>query len=88
MKRFYNFNAFTIFLFDLLFFSQIIEKNPDPEWTLLFYLRKKLNLCGTKLGCAEGGCGACTVMVSKYDYNEKKPMYPFMFTKLIFIAIS
>eukprot|EP00094_Tigriopus_californicus_P013136 TCALIF_12703-PA protein Name:"Similar to XDH Xanthine dehydrogenase/oxidase (Gallus gallus)" AED:0.07 eAED:0.07 QI:278/0.8/0.66/1/1/1/6/364/1546 len=39
----------------------------QPEWTLLSYLRKKLRLCGTKLGCGEGGCGACTVMVSFYD---------------------
>ena len=35
-----------------------------PETTLLTYLRKKLRLCGTKLGCGEGGCGSCTVMVS------------------------
>lgn len=30
-------------------------------------MREKLRLCGTKLGCGEGGCGACTVMVSKID---------------------
>lgn len=29
------------------------------------YLRDKLRLCGTKLGCGEGGCGACTIMLSK-----------------------
>ncbi|XP_050725610.1 xanthine dehydrogenase-like [Eriocheir sinensis] len=38
----------------------------DPECSLLVYLRRKLRLCGTKLGCGEGGCGACTVMLSKY----------------------
>lgn len=42
-----------------------MEENPDPECTLLTYLRDKLRLCGTKLGCGEGGCGACTVMLSK-----------------------
>ncbi|KAL6115085.1 xdh [Pungitius sinensis] len=52
----------------LVFFvngKKIVEENADPETTLLTYLRRTLGLTGTKLGCAEGGCGACTVMLSR-----------------------
>ncbi|NXC42818.1 AOXA oxidase, partial [Penelope pileata] len=51
---------------------QIIEKNADPEEMLLFYLRKRLHLTGTKYGCGGGGCGACTVMISTYEPASKK----------------
>ncbi|KAK4875653.1 hypothetical protein RN001_012075 [Aquatica leii] len=59
----------------LIFFvngKKIVENEVNPEWTLLYYLRNKLLLCGTKLGCGEGGCGACTVMVSKYNRKLQK----------------
>uniref|UniRef100_A0A2K5D0D0 Aldehyde oxidase 1 n=1 Tax=Aotus nancymaae TaxID=37293 RepID=A0A2K5D0D0_AOTNA len=44
----------------------------DPETMLLPYLRKKLRLTGTKYGCGGGGCGACTVMISRYNPITKR----------------
>ena len=36
---------------------------PNPRRNLLSYLRFDLELTGTKYGCGEGLCGACTVLV-------------------------
>ena len=45
-------------------------KNPDPNETLLNYIRTKLKKTGTKEGCAEGGCGACTVVLGELKKNN------------------
>ncbi len=51
--------------------DQIIEvKNPDPNETLLNYIRTNLKKAGTKEGCAEGGCGACTIVLGELKNNN------------------
>jgi xanthine dehydrogenase YagT iron-sulfur-binding subunit len=35
----------------------------ESRWSLLFVLREKLGLTGTKVGCERGECGSCTVLI-------------------------
>lgn len=45
----------------------------DPAVVLLDFIRKQRHLTGTKEGCKEGDCGACTVLVGTLKNN--KPVY-------------
>ncbi len=45
--------------------DQPVTLNVDGERPLLWVLRTDLGLTGTKFGCGEGHCGACTVLLDR-----------------------
>jgi aerobic-type carbon monoxide dehydrogenase small subunit (CoxS/CutS family) len=47
----------------LLINGQSFSVEADPDARLLDVLREQLDLTGTKYGCGEGQCGACTVLL-------------------------
>ena len=49
-----------------------IETFIHPGTTLLDFIRKQLHLTGTKEGCREGDCGACTVLIGELIENSLK----------------
>lgn len=50
--------------------GKLIERSVADDMSLLHFLRDELLLTGTKEGCGEGDCGACTVIVDGKSINS------------------
>ena len=46
------------------------QVSAEPDMTLLYLLRDKLELTGTKDGCSSGDCGACVIMLDGRPVNS------------------
>ncbi len=55
----------------------VVEADPSqPTRTVLQWLREDAHCTGTKEGCAEGDCGACTVVVGELDAQGALQLQP------------
>jgi xanthine dehydrogenase YagT iron-sulfur-binding subunit len=50
--------------------DEVHELEVDPRTSLLDLLRDRLHLSGTKKGCDQGACGACTILVDGERINS------------------
>ncbi|MFQ5562429.1 MAG: xanthine dehydrogenase small subunit [Parvularculaceae bacterium] len=57
----------------------------DPTRTVLQYLREDLRRTGTKEGCAEGDCGACTVVIG--ELRDGAVVYRAINACIVFIPV-
>ncbi len=62
-------------MIEFLLNNRKIQTDKAPTTTLLDFIRYDENLRGTKIGCREGDCGACTVLIGtinngKLDYRS------------------
>jgi len=64
--------------------DQTIETDLPPGMTVLDFVRYEKDLKGTKIGCREGDCGACTILVG--ELGEDKITYRSMTSCLMPLA--
>ena len=55
---------------DLVINGAPVHLDVDPERALLWVLRNELDLTGTKYGCGEEQCGACTVLIDGIPHRS------------------
>ncbi|GFH58163.1 xanthine dehydrogenase [Chaetoceros tenuissimus] len=56
--------------------NKIVVENPSPTLLLIDYLRSpEVGLTGAKKGCGQGGCGACTCILSEYNKETQEPIH-------------
>lgn len=54
-------------MIEFLLNDKLIKTDQNPSMTVLDFVRYEQQLCGTKIGCREGDCGACTVLVGELN---------------------
>ena len=52
-------------MIEFLLNNRLIQTDKAPSTTLLDFIRYDENLRGTKIGCREGDCGACTILIGE-----------------------
>ncbi|PHN03658.1 molybdopterin cofactor-binding domain-containing protein [Flavilitoribacter nigricans] len=51
----------------------VTVNDPDPDYLLIDYLRSpEVGLTGAKKGCGQGGCGACTIILSQWNPEKRE----------------
>ena len=65
-------------MIEFLLNDQPIQTTEAPASTLLDFVRYHEQLKGTKIGCREGDCGACTVLVGELSADDQTVDYQSM----------
>ena len=61
---------------DFMLNGETVSADCRPDRTVLEYLRLDARMRGTKEGCAEGDCGACSILLRKAGKDERyQPVY-------------